>query len=993
MKIVRKSDTMESAMHLTARPVLLRLAAAAVFSFAAAAAQSLYSQEKTAAPETAALTPASVPQAEAGAKEAAAKEAAAKEAAADAAADAKAAEIAAARAEALKKEDAEHSQRMLVEQNVEAQEAEKTASEFYVMGRKEYEMGHYREAIGFLLQAREHLRDGKEDPALTEKQRVRLEDIRQLLGKAYYNRALELFNDAEKKADSGNYDEAIKLSEDAIENYPLCKDIMEKMIEKYKRLKEYDEYRADISYEAADPEAKNRDLTIEREMRKGQNFYKTGQWTKARDHFNAVIREDPYNEMAIDYLRRCYEKIIQTGRVRHSVITQERAAEAGWNSISPIVTAISSDDANPVVIPQQKVDSTKNIEGKLRSIIIPRLDFEDQTLQEVVKTLRERSKALDPDKNGVNILLLLTKDAPKKSAEKQDGTDESAADDSGDEESAGDEEESEEESEEEEESDETEAADGEGTPSAAGRGKHMIDYLKVDNVDLRQAIELICDAADVRYRIEPHAVIIADSSVPLDEMDVRVFVVESDALPPEILGGGGDGEGGSDTSEALRNYFVNNWGVPFAVDAGASIKYDEAVSRLIVNNTPEALAQIGDIIDSLNDKTATQVMVQVKFVEVAVNDLEELGFEYVVSRPDTGNSVLDYYTPITQGTYTASEDMTLVYRPHTTGKEESVNGAVVKRGTPLDQVGEYYPIFEGDQYTIPDSDENSDPSTTPYYKTLANTTALYGRAVTFGPNSQLVRNAQEETSSYMNNESVGNDTVLGWAYHDGSGWNFGAKVHALDQADSTDILSAPRITTLAGEEAVIRMVTEKYYPKEWNEATIETVSGNNGGDRIPVFVPSTPTFDDPINEGIVLNVRPEVEENYTITLQMTPTIQSFIDWTDYSYMIPLESNGTTLYYPNTLKMPIIEARTVETTVISYDGETIVLGGVIRDRVSIVEDQYPILGDIPLVGRLFQSKGHGSEKTNLLIFLTSRLILPDGTPIRQNEERGVPAFKY
>ena len=57
------------------------------------------------------------------------------------------------------------------------------------------------------------------------------------------------------------------------------------------------------------------------------------------------------------------------------------------------------------------------------------------------------------------------------------------------------------------------------------------------------------------------------------------------------------------------------------------------------------------------------------------------------------------------------------------------------------------------------------------------------------------------------------------------------------------------------------------------------------------------------------------------------------------------------------------------------------------------DQIPILGDIPLIGRLFQSKGRGSEKTSLLIFMTSRLIKPDGSPIRENVERGIPAFRY
>ena len=57
------------------------------------------------------------------------------------------------------------------------------------------------------------------------------------------------------------------------------------------------------------------------------------------------------------------------------------------------------------------------------------------------------------------------------------------------------------------------------------------------------------------------------------------------------------------------------------------------------------------------------------------------------------------------------------------------------------------------------------------------------------------------------------------------------------------------------------------------------------------------------------------------------------------------------------------------------------------------DKIPILADIPFIGRLFQSKGRGSEKVSLLIFLNNRLIKPDGSPVRQNQERGLPAFRY
>lgn len=83
---------------------------------------------------------------------------------------------------------------------------------------------------------------------------------------------------------------------------------------------------------------------------------------------------------------------------------------------------------------------------------------------------------------------------------------------------------------------------------------------------------------------------------------------------------------------------------------------------------------------------------------------------------------------------------------------------------------------------------------------------------------------------------------------------------------------------------------------------------------------------------------------------------------------------------------------MNTSVDCFDGETIVLGGVIKDQVSATDDQYPILGTLPIVGRLFQSKTKESTKQNLLIFLTCRLVNPDGSPLREREMRGLPPFR-
>ena len=125
---------------------------------------------------------------------------------------------------------------------------------------------------------------------------------------------------------------------------------------------------------------------------------------------------------------------------------------------------------------------------------------------------------------------------------------------------------------------------------------------------------------------------------------------------------------------------------------------------------------------------------------------------------------------------------------------------------------------------------------------------------------------------------------------------------------------------------------------------------------------------------------------------MTPIIKTFVEWADYSYELSVESNGQSVPYENKLRMPVIEVRSIDTAVQCYDGETIILGGVIKDSTSSYDDQYPILGSLPLVGRLFQSKSKQAAKVNLLVFLTCRLINPDGSPVREREMRGLPPFR-
>ena len=648
--------------------------------------------------------------------------------------------------------------------------------------------------------------------------------------------------------------------------------------------------------------------------------------------------------------------------------------------ISPIPTG--SETSDDVVTEDIKVkeDNIGTTQKKLNDIIIDRIDFEEVSITQVVQFLKHTSKDKDPDRVGVNFVLRFNTD--ETAAPSQNFTEE---DEFGDDDGF--------EDEESEESETTDEGDfysyddsipgGPGGEEPVQTAENTTVNLVVENVSLIDAIRYICKAANLHFRVENYAVVIAAKDVPLDEFVRKTFPIDKEILASGIIGG-------DLTNESVKQYLIDR-GIPFPT--GASVRYDEMSSRLTVYNTTEALDRVEDLIDEM-DVSDPQVLIQVKFVEIEMNDLQELSFDYTFSRvaptwDEVKASGINQLSPTGNDGVVASESFIMYYQNGSDTRNTTLaNAWRTEAITELNtQAMQSMNVSAGDTYYVPDNLERGEAY---YAGVLQNEAAKnYGHHITWGPNSHFNRNAQTSPGIFGSTTGTYNDTVFNWTTYNADGYQFTGGIHALDNADSTEILSAPRLTTMNNQNAVIRMVTEKYYPTDWEEAELETISTN--GSNVPVFTPSIPQFGGATEEGIALQVRPRVEEdNYTIFLEMTPVIQEFIGWTDYSYSIPLGENNE--LYPNTLKMPIIEARYLNTNVMSYDGETVVLGGVIRDELSMIEDQYPILGDLPLIGRFFQGKGKGAKKTNLLIFLTSRLIKPDGSPFREDQSgRGVPAI--
>ena len=811
-------------------------------------------------------------------------------------------------------------------EHVEAtgEEAKLTADELVRKAANAYKEGVYQEAIHYYLAAIKKL-----EALVPQNSNItaRVQVCKSAVSKCYFYWAERLYFEALDSADLKQYDEAIQKCEMAASVWPACKEKMDKTIKRIQQMKNTTAYVENTKEETLIPELKERIYSTDILLRQGDAFYADGQWSNAREKYEEVLRYDPYNVTAIDSIRKVNRKLIAAGERRRSVSRQQYIAEMNWTSVIPLVPRDNAEETeiveetNPII----KERRAKSINEKLDNIIIPSLDFEGELVSEVLKQLQQRSQELT-NGDGVNIVYLpytgqqaVQTSAPTKNMDMDMGM-------------------------------------GMGMPmggSASPAASDVDDEEKMitiltQNVPLRDAIQSICNGADLKYKIEEYAVVVAPKNVPLDEKETRIFPIEKTTY--DDMASNGD----------LRDYFANELQIRF--DDGSGVKYISG--RLVVTNTPENIQRIKDHIDQIS-VSDPQVLVETKFMEVSMNDMEELGFHYLISRQNSNVKYMEAskLTPAGVGDITPNETVNLYY-PQESGSKYA----------------EYYMTWS------PGDDTKVIPPGGVYYKKAPIQNG--GTQLTFGQNSSgLVRSINDIASRSVM------DGLFSAQYTDASsGFSVSGAVTAIDQADSSDVLFCPRITTTNNYPATIKMVTKKYFPTDWEEAEVGTIAGQNGED-VPLFTASIPELEEQ-ELGVILPIQPTVSENgRTISVPINPSVREHVGWVDYSYPLTVSvAENQSETFTNIVRMPIFEDRNVNTTVYCDDGETIILGGVVHDTTNSIDDQYPILGNLPLIGRLFQSKAKTSEKKNLLIFMTCRLITPDGSPVREREMRGLPPFR-
>ncbi len=241
----------------------------------------------------------------------------------------------------------------------------------------------------------------------------------------------------------------------------------------------------------------------------------------------------------------------------------------------------------------------------------------------------------------------------------------------------------------------------------------------------------------------------------------------------------------------------------------------------------------------------------------------------------------------------------------------------------------------------------------------------------------LKRGTKTDFTDFTNQSNGLNLTLQGIL----TGTQYQAILHALTTHDRTKTLSAPRVMTLNNQTATIKVVTEFVYATRYEASVVRKDLNSDGdfedvvsGTRETRFV-NVPQDFVTKDLGIILHVTPSIGHDlHTITLALKPEVSE--KKTDDSF-------------GGEVSLPRFTARNLETTVVVDNGQTVMLGGLMKDTSTVTVTRVPLLGSLPLVGALFRKENESLERSNLLIFVTAQLVQPSGTHLVARDAPGIP----
>lgn len=649
---------------------------------------------------------------------------------------------------------------------------------------------------------------------------------------------------------------------------------------------------------------------------KAQGFHDLGEYDRAAQVYEDVLRVDPTNKAArrgmevvaqqrADYARAAYDE------ARAAMLSE---VDGAWELRVRPATAI------PDQLEPGGATGTGRMlmSNKLERIILPVVDFDGVNIREALDFLRQQSVdrdtfELDPANRGINFVLEIG-----------------------------------------------------GPESESARGILATEInLQLKNVPLSQVLKYINEITRTVYAPQEWAVAIRPAGADSADMITRTYQV-----PPDFLtsGGGAGGDAaaddpfaGDDAAEGVIPQrlsaleVLKQQGVAFP--EGASANFNAGDSTLRVLNTATNHAIIEQIVEATTSTEPAMVLVEVRMIRTQERVLKELGFDWLLGEFSLGGSGLTPGTP----------------------------GGILTGGTLNPENLADVALSPGD-----------------YFRRALTSGNRSGNEAILGDSIDDLLLEQSQGFSRGGARAPG---IL-WANGKLNNTDVTMLMRGLDRKKGVNMVVSPATATRSGQQSKIEIIREFIYPTEYeppelpNTISTPVLVDLDTGDvevgtppLIPI-TPATPTSFETRSVGVVLDVLPTVSaDRHYVDIALNPTVTDFDGFINYGTPITTSAPGAigslaglggdtrVEVTPNEILMPVFSVMKTETNLTIADGATLVIGGMLQEKLQKVEDKTKILGDLPVVGRMFQSHAYAPVRTAVVFLVTVKVVDPTGKPFR------------
>jgi general secretion pathway protein D len=482
------------------------------------------------------------------------------------------------------------------------------------------------------------------------------------------------------------------------------------------------------------------------------------------------------------------------------------------------------------------------------------------------------------------------------------------------------------------------------SPTVSRVNKLRFD-LQLSQIPLSQVLKYITDITQTTYSTDEFSVVISPPGSASSELVTRSYRVPPDfissistgagpAAPDDPFGGEPSGGGLLATRLGAQEALVQQ-GVAFP--QGASASYTPASNTLRVVNTSQNQDFISQIIETIAKTETVMVSVHVTMIKVQQTRLEELGFEWLLDNFGFGG---DAWVP---------------------GQSRlNLGGGTVGNGS------------LPDDFRVTPGRTNLNPITS------GNRSGDY--AITGNTINKLIASQGDRQAS---NPAPGVIAVRGEI----SNATVQTLMRGLDQKKGVDLMARPSTITRSGQSTSVTMIREFIYPSEYEPPELPNSVGSlNQGQSTPV-TPAHPTEFKKRDVGISMDVLPVVDDNKQIVnVTINPVFTEFDGFVNYGS--PINSTTQGLFTQevvnvtrNEILQPVFSVNRLSTNVDVLDGATLVIGGLMQDQMENVADHTPILGSIPIIGRLFESKAVQPTTTAIIFLVGVEIMDPTGRRYR------------